>query len=219
VLIKKIIVVIALELSLFSAIQAGTAGEPTYNHPFYIGGFGGYGSTTWEGLVPTINNQNSAISISTPIEVKEGGGVWGVHTGYEFSPNFALEGSYTRYEDAEVNFDEMSIFTFDHDNLTQFVTRTETLSLMGKLMIFIPRTTLRAFSSLGVANVHRKDMLMNKWRVAPTFGGGFNYHFTEHFLGEINGNYTAGYGESQLNPTDTYFPFLYSVTLRLAYCF
>ena len=42
-------------------------------YPFYIGMLGGYGSTTWQGLVPKKANQNAAIIISTPKSVEEGG--------------------------------------------------------------------------------------------------------------------------------------------------
>ncbi|MFI4919668.1 MAG: hypothetical protein ACHP65_08950, partial [Legionellales bacterium] len=37
-----------------------------FQHPFYVGAIAGAGSTTWEGLVPSHENQNMAINISTP---------------------------------------------------------------------------------------------------------------------------------------------------------
>ena len=74
-------------------------------------------------------------------------------------------------------------------------------------MLIIPNTQMRFYSSAGAANVHREDMIVDEWRVSPTFGVGFNYHISEHLMGELAGNYTAGFGESQLNPTYTYFPF------------
>ena len=79
----------------------------------------------------------------------------------------------------------------------------------------------RIYSSIRTqsANLHREDMIVNEWRVSPTFGVGFIYPITNHIIGELAGNYTAGFGESQLNPVDTYYPFLYSVTARLAYRF
>ena len=63
---------------------------PNHHLP-YIGLIGGYGSTTWDGLVPSNRNQNIAMNMSTPIAVEEGGNVWGVLAGYEFSPHFAVE--------------------------------------------------------------------------------------------------------------------------------
>ena len=194
-------------------------GESKFLHPFYVGATGGYGSTTWAGLVPSEENQNLAISLSTPIKVNEGGGVWGFFGGYEWTPYFALEASYMRYPKATVTFDSVSLFSFSNDGLTHFATRTETVSAMGKVMLLVPNTELRVYSSLGVAGVHRDDMLASDWRPSPTFGVGFNYHLTEHLMGELGANYTAGYGESQLNPTEVYFPFLYAAFLRLAYCF
>lgn len=206
-------------LPFFSIGQAGTMADRAFKHPFYLGVVGGTGSTTWEGLVPSQENQNIALSMSTPIHVHEGGNVWGFLTGYEFTPYFALEANYLHYPDATIHFDSMSLFSFKNDGLLEFTTQTEMFSLIGKIMLIIPNSKIRVFSSAGFAEVHRKDMNKNQWRASPTFGVGFNYHLTDHFMGEFGGNYTAGFGESQLNPADSYFPFLYSVSLRLAYCF
>lgn len=190
-----------------------------YHHPFYVGALGGYGSTTWQGLVPAEQNINIALSISTPIKAVEGGFAWGFYAGYEFLPTFAVEASYMSYPDATVTFDEMSIFSFNNNNQTVFTTRTQTASFIGKVLLTIPHTSLRLYSSAGVADVFRDDMLLSESRVSPTFGAGANYRFTDRIMLEVVGNYTAGFGESRLNPADNYFPFLYSVTARLAYCF
>ena len=217
---KQLVFSLLVQLSFFSHYsQAGTAGNIKFQHPLYIGAMGGYGSTTWEGLVPTEANRNAALSLSTPINVTEGGGVWGFFAGYEFIPSFALEASYMRYPNANVTFDSLSIFSFMNEGLTKLVTHTETINVMGKVMLIIPNTSIRVYSSAGAATVHREDMLSDHWRLSPTFGVGINAHFTDHLMGELGGNYTAGFGESNLNPADSYFPFLYSVTLRLAYCF
>jgi hypothetical protein len=206
-------------LSFFTLICYGNSITPPTNHFFYLGLSGGYGSTTWEGLVPSSTNQNLAINMSTPIKVTEGGEVWGVFAGYEFIPTFAIEFNYIRYPNAQISFDPISLFSFENNDLTEFTTRTETVSLMAKVMLVIPDTFIRVYSGAGAAEVHRKDLLIDEWRLSPTFGAGLNFLFGRHFMGEIGANYTAGFGESQLNPTNTYFPFLYSVTGRLAYRF
>ena len=54
-------------------------------------------------------------------------------------------------------------------------------------------------------------------RVTPTFALGFNYNLSEHIMAELGANYTAGYGESELNPAKDYVPFLYSAFVQLAY--
>jgi hypothetical protein len=36
-------------------------------------------------------------------------------------------------------------------------------------------------------------------------------------MAEIAGSYTAGFGESELEPVYDYIPFLYAVVLRIAY--
>ena len=186
-------------------------------HPIYIGGTGGYGATTWEGLVPSPQNQNIAMKTSTPVSVTEGGTVLGFFVGYEFSSNFAIEANYMHYPSAKIFFDEDSMFAFDNDGVLELSTQTETISLMAKLMLEIPRTKCRAYSSFGVAEIHRKDNLNVNRRDSATFGLGLNYNLSEHFMAEIGGNYTAGYGESELNPAKDYVPFLYSGFLKLAY--
>lgn len=188
-------------------------------HPFYAGVAGGFGSTTWEGLVPAVNNQSAALSLSTPTGATEGGGVWGFLAGYEFTRYFAIEANYLHFPNARISFNPISLFSFLNNGMTEFITQTETINLMGKIMLALPNSSARIFSSAGAAGIHREDALYDHWHASPTFGVGLNYDISPHFMGEIAGNYTAGYGEAQLNPTDVYFPFLYSVTVRLAYRF
>ena len=215
---KKIVINWMLLLS-FSPLfcHAAATGTNIYQHPIYLGLLGGWGSTTWDGLVPSEENTNLAMNLSMPVGVREGGGVWGAFVGYEVNPFFAFEANYMHYPRATVYFDSISLFTFNSGGLVQFETHTELFNLMGKFMVHIPTTKTRVFASAGIVDLHRKDMLTNDWYVTPGFGVGVNYLVTEHVMGEIAGNYTAGYGESQLNPSVAYYPFLYSVVLRIAY--
>lgn len=189
------------------------------HHPFYVGAIAGFGSTTWQGLVPSEENQNIALMLSTPINVDEGGSAWGVLAGYEFTRFFAIEANYMHFSEANVHFDPISLFSFDHDGLEILTTQTEVVTLMGKLMVPIPHSQMKIFSGAGVAGVHRKDIVVDDWRPGPTFSVGVNYNFAEHISGEVAGNFTAGYGESQLNPADSYYPFLYSVAAHLIFRF
>ena len=213
---KRSLLLLLWASAAFSLEPADVIKDP-FRYPLYAGGTGGYGATTWGGLVPSESNQNVAISLSAPTLANEGGAVWGLFAGYEFSPYFAIEANYMRYPDATLTFDEMSLFAFDHDDRITLVTHTDTASLAAKIMLVIPRTTIRAFSSAGVAEVRRTDEINEIWRVTPTFGVGFNYNLNAHTMLEITNNYTAGYGESEINPVKDYVPFLYSVSLKLAY--
>lgn len=197
--------------------QKTMANETPQKHPFYLGAGVGYGSTTWDGIVPPEKNKNLAMSLSTPNTVQEGGVVGGIFAGYEFSRYFALETNYFRFPTAHVFFDKISLFSFMNEGMTELITHTETVNLMAKIILTIPQTSIRAFSSAGAAGIHRFDILYDHWRLSPTFGVGLNHNVTPHVMAEIAANYTAGYGESQLNPSDVYFPFLYSVLIRLAY--
>ncbi len=187
------------------------------SHAFYVGVNGGYGSTTWIGLVPELENENMVLSMSTPIDVREGGGVWGGFAGVELTPFFALEANYLSYPDATVVFDKDSFFAFENNDQTELNTKTQAISLMAKFMLTLPRTNVRAYSSLGVGGIHRDDEINNIWIAAPSFGVGLNYVFTKHVMGELAGNYMSGYGTSELNPAKDYVPFLYAAYARVAY--
>ena len=189
------------------------------HHPWYLGAMGGYGATTWQYLLPNKNNRNDATNLSTPIEVSEGGGVWGLYTGYELSNFFALEFSYLDYPTADVKFDPMSIFAFDYDERTELITQTETINLMAKFIIPVWGDQFKAFSSVGPAAIHRSDFIRDQWRATAAFNVGFMAQVTPHWKSELAVNYTAGFGQAQLNPSTTYYPFLYSGVFRLAYCF
>jgi hypothetical protein len=218
-LIKKLFAAFLTALACFNFATTAWAAEDKFSHPFYAGITGGYGSTTWFALVPSANKQNAALALSTPTNVNEGGGTWGVFAGWELMPSFAVEAAFNRYAMANIFFSRRSLFAFTHQGRTQFASNTEDVSLMGKLMIFIPRTTVRLYSSVGVAGVRRYDTLANLWRASPTFGLGLNYNFTPHVMGEFGANYTGGYGESELTPASDFVPFLYSIFMRLAYRF
>lgn len=208
---------LAFTLAMQPALSFGAAAVCTTNcHPFYFGIAAGYGSTTWEGLVPARNNQSIAMSMSTPIDVTEGGRSGGIFLGYEFIPFFALEGSYIRYPDASVNFGTDSIFFFDN-GFTSLNTSTESTSLMGKFMVVIPHTEIRAYSMAGIAVTHRWDSLNEAYRGTPTFGLGVNYNIADQVMLELAGTYTAGYGESEITPVNDYMPFLYAILFKLAY--
>jgi len=208
---------LAVTLALQPALSLGAAAVCTTDcHPFYFGVQNGYGSTTWDGLVPARNNQSIAMSMSTPIYVTEGGLAGGFFLGYELIPYFALEGSYVRYQDAVVDFGMDSIFYFDN-GYTSLNTSTQSTSVSGKFMFVIPHTEVRAFSSAGFAVTHRWDALSNSYRATPTFGAGINYNITNRVMVEFAGSYTAGYGESEITPVNDYIPFLYAALVKIAY--
>lgn len=216
---KKIIVIIICVLAFLYELPsyASELSDNKFRHPFYVGLEGGYGSTTWGHLTPL--NPDVATNLSTPTNVSEGGGVWGLFGGYEFLPQFALEANYMHYQAARLYFDPYSVFTNDYDGRTELTSRTESVSLMAKIMLIIPRSTIRAYSSVGVGVVHRYDAIKNIWRPNPAFGAGLNYNLTDHWMTEIGINYIAGYGEAELNPAKDFVPFVYSAFARLAYRF
>lgn len=212
---KKLISLLTLISAMLVSIAANASILDKYGNPFYIGLTAGWGSTTWGNLVP--KDLSAAMNLATPTHVAEGGAVAGVYAGYEFIPQFALEASYLRYPNATLYFDEMSLFSFDHNDMTKLVTRTDRYALQGKFMVLIPHTPVRAYSSFGAAEVHRNDSVVDRWRLSPIFGVGLNYNITHHIMVELGTEYVAGYGQSELDPAMHYIPFLYSAFMRLAY--
>lgn len=219
-IIIRVLVVSLSWMILFSDVSAHpnpNLSNTAQSHPLYLGVAAGLGSTVWDGLVPSARNQGPAMQTSTPVDVAEGGFVGGFVGGYEFSPFFAVEASYLRYPNAMVTFDEYSLFAYDHEGETKLYTHTETGSIMAKVMLNIPKTRLRFYSAAGVAEIHRWDMLNENLQLSPTFGVGFNYNITDHIMAEFMGSYTAGYGESEINPALDYVPFLYAGFFKLLY--
>lgn len=200
-------------------IKSGFVSAQDLQPAFYAGFAAGYGSTTWAGLVPIASKQNSAISISTPIKVKEGGLVEGIFGGYEFSPHLAVEVSYLKYPWAEIFFGEGSLFAFEHTDKTSFRSKTEVFGFMGKLLLPVSQTCFRIYSSAGVAKVYRADVLLDESNVSPSFSVGVIFNMADHLMAQFSLNYTSGYGESELEPSRSYIPFLYSAVLGLAYRF
>ncbi|MDA8561876.1 outer membrane beta-barrel protein [Gammaproteobacteria bacterium] len=188
--------------------------EYKYRHPGYLGVTCGYGATTWGYLVP--QDKNEAMNLSTPTRVSENGTLWGLYGGYELNHSFAFEASYMHYPIAKVYFDQASLFTLEN-NLGGFVTHTQAISFAGKFMIVIPRNiNFRPYSSVGIAGIHRDDFMANSWKVTPKFGVGLSYLLTDHMMMELGIDYLAGDGVSELNPAESFVPFLYSGFARLA---
>ncbi len=187
-----------------------------YKYKYYFGGLGGAGSTTWNGLVPSEKNRNDAMSISTPILVNEGGAVWGLFGGYEITPYFAIEANYMHFPQAKITFDEDSLFAFDYNGITKLTTNTQTGSVIGKVMLIIPNTSLRLYSGAGIASIWRSDEIDSEYRLTPTFAFGFTLNINERLMCELGANYTAGFGESEINPVNDFIPFLYSIYGKLA---
>lgn len=203
-----------ITLFAFLYISKVYANEYVEN-PWFVGGVLGGGSTTWKGLVPEKSKQNAAINLSTPINVEEGGLVWGVAAGVEAFKNFQLQFDYMSYPDATIYYDPDSLYALDHDGNTQFTSSTYAWSIQGKFLVPWKESNLKVFAAGGVAWVGRRDYILQDDLVSPIFGVGLNYSFVKNLMGEVAFSYTSGYGKSELNPADDFIPFLYAVFARV----
>lgn len=204
---------IGIAISTPVAFANGDA-KTTHNMAFYVGGTFGYGTTTWKYLIDKTNQDDNT---STPTRVIEGGSVWGLFTGYEFNPSFALEAQYTHFPDADIQFDKGSIYTF-MDNVTQMDSKTDAYSLAMKIMTPVFRTRVNVFAEAGAALEHRDDLLAETdTNVGAIFGAGFNANIIPNIMAEVAFQFYTGSGKSEMTPVYDYMPFLYDVTFRLAY--
>jgi len=180
-------------------------------YPIYIGAIVGWGNTNWQQMV----SQDDVTSTSTPTSAGGTGLAYGAVLGYEFEPYFALEANYMRFPDSNIELATPSVYS----PITGFVSRTREASIVGKFLVPVYHTGIRAFADVGPAYVHRKDVLADKGKLGGTFGVGMDYNLTQHFMTELSFQYYTGYGESELKPVLDYIPFLYTVNVRVAYRF
>ncbi len=61
-----------------------------------------------------------------------------------------MEVNYIRFPNARIYFDELSLFSFDHNDLTEFNTHTEAVTLVGKISTYLPNSTTRVYTSAGL---------------------------------------------------------------------
>ena len=186
-------------------------------NPWFVGGVVGYGSTTWQGLVPETSKQNAALNLSTPIDAEEGGVAWGIVGGVEAFKNFHLQLDYMHYPRATVYFDPDSLYSINNNDSTEFSSETYTWSVQGKFLVPWRDTNIKFFASGGAAWIARRDDLLKEDTASPTFGIGVNYTFNSHIMSEIAFTYTSGNGQSELNPAEHFIPFLYGVVGRVYY--
>lgn len=203
------------------------------DHPFYIGASLGYGSTDWSELVNQDPNPDNAPLVldASPDSAKDSGRDYGFFIGYTFTPNYALELSYRRFQTSYVHFNILySLYEYgDGTPIQDFYSSTYNYSLLNKF-IWNVTNSFSLFSDLGPGYTHRSDILANASngisygpssiaQIVATFGAGANYEITPHFMATVEGDYSTGWGKSELYPVDDYVPFLYSVDFKLAYRF
>ncbi|MFK3617558.1 outer membrane beta-barrel protein [Coxiella burnetii] len=186
-------------------------------HPFYIGLSLGYGSTDWSQLVAKGTPMEiPLLAVSTPISAGDRGFLYGFVAGYELQPHFAIELNYTRFPNTTVVFDP-DFYTIKP--IVSMRSFTYAYNLVGKFMAQLGESGFRGFANAGASFTHRNDLLVKGAHICPTFGVGINYVFIKRIMLEMGFQYYAGYGKAVINPGVNYVPFLYALTLKLAYRF
>lgn len=188
-----------------------------YNPYSFYAGFGlGYGDTNWDQLV---NTTNFLVELSAPDGATSGGLTQEVFAGYMVTPYFAMEARADRYAEATVHFkyfpnEEPTYGTYN------FTTNTNDYSVVGKFYVPISRKhQISAFADSGLSYTQRYDMLTHSGAFQPTFGGGFQWRFAQHWDTNFEFEYVPGVGDTTELPATDYIPFLYNIEFRVAYLF
>ena len=217
-MIQQYLIAILMGITgLACSVQA--ASDVIKDH-FYVGVLGGSGSGTWSELIMKGGPQEIS-TVSTPIDVHEGGGVWGFLTGYQFTEHYAVQLQYMRFNTARVTLAPYSDYDIDNPNELTFETNTDAFSAITKFMLPLPKALpLSVYSDFGLALVRRSDSFAHTQQAwSPTFGLGLVYTLNHHWLFDGSFDYIAGYGKSEVDPVYDYIPFLYAGTLKVSYRF
>jgi hypothetical protein len=210
-----------LLLGMFQIVKADDAPAVNpygaYNPYHFYAGFGlGYGDTNWDQLV---NTSSWLVEISAPNGATSGGMTQEVFGGYMITPYFALEARVAHYPEATVHFKAIP----DEPNpygVSNFTTNTNDYSVVGKFYVPISvRHQISAFADSGLSYTQRYDVLTNSGAYQPTFGGGFQWRFAQHWDTNFEFEYVPGVGKTSELPVTDYIPFLYNIEFRVAYLF
>jgi hypothetical protein len=179
-------------------------------HPLIIGVGTGYGNTDWQFLT----SKNPMAQLSSPDSAKDQGIAENLFLAYQFSPRFLLEASFTHFSTSFVHFVKGNIYDPNYNAFT-LKSHTQTINFSSQLSLPIQHSKFFIYSSLGASITHRNDKLNNRWHLGPLFGGGIGYEPTKKTFTEFGFDYTAGYGEAEVNPANDYIPFTYYIYFQV----
>ena|SRR3990167_3995287 len=194
----------------------------------------GYATTDWSML--NINDPSSILSESLPIGANDKGFSYGFSLGYSLNQYFSLETAYSHFSNAYITLQFYNTYTHHPGPDAQTLTsKTSAFDMSAKFTIPIPViTNMQAFSSAGVAVVHRNDNQLtifnnndptnqtfgvNTYRVGGVFGAGLIYNFSKYFFCQTSFKYYTGYGRSNDRPVEFYIPFIYKGSIMFAFRF
>lgn len=177
------------------------------DHPFYVGIQGGYGNTDWARLI----SQDDASATATPEEATGDGFAYGGLVGYQFAERLAIEADYLRFPDSDLTFLTPNIY-----NVTSLTSKTQYFSIIAKIFV-LTNSDFRIFGDMGWGKVLREDEMADISNAGVTFGVGADYSISEHWLALFSFEYTPGTGVAAENASALYVPYVYSMTLGLAY--
>lgn len=208
--------------------------ESNIDQKFYAGLNLGYANTDWSMLQVDENEMGgSQLAMSLPIGAQSDGFAYGVSLGYTVNEYFSAEATYTRFSNSKIILAAGNGYTNSpgDDNET-LISKTSAFDLSAKFTIPVPViSNMQAYSSVGIAAVHRFDDKLtvydndgptgqkfgvDTYRVGGVFGAGLIYNFSKHFFCQTAFKYYTGYGRPSAKPVQFYSPFIYMGNVMLA---
>jgi len=193
---------------IFSVMNPAFA--KTVAYPVYFGVQGGYGNTDWARLV----SQDDLSATATPSTATGDGFAYGLLTGYQLTPQIAFEANYLKFPDSDLTFITPNIY-----GISSMTSETKYYSVIAKLFV-LTNSDFRIFGDIGWGYVRRSDEMVGVISNSGlTVGLGADYSISEHWLGLFSFEDTPGTGVAAEDASALYVPYLYSLTLGLAYRF
>jgi len=194
---------------LLVAVANTSLAETTVDNPFYVGVQTGYGNTDWARLV----SQDDLSATATPVTATGDGVTYGLLAGYQVVPRIAIEAEYLHFADSHLTFMTPNVY-----NVTDVTSKTNYYALITKVFV-LTNSDFRLYGDIGAARVTSASELADNTHTGLTFGFGADYSISEHWLGIFSFEYTPGTAVAAENASAQYVPYLYSLTLGMAYRF
>ena len=223
-MIIKTLKVLLLALALMSSCAADE--QNFSNRFFYQGGIVGNADVDWSSVVST----DIATVPFNPLSADGNGVLFGLDTGYQFSPHFAVEAELINLPTSKLVFNKLT----DHVPLNAYNAENTNANMLFAAIMFkviapFPNSKFSLFADAGPAyqylhyqNNSANDLTstlhdIGTW--APTFGGGLLYRINGSWQAEASFQYAPGTGKSVGDPMHYYIPEIYAGTFKLDYIF
>ena len=187
---------------------------PAIHQQWYLGTLAGFGTTNWSKITTTdITLQNSL-----PSHAKDTGLTWGILIGDNINQHYGIEFRYQHYKNSAISFADYNEYAPPPyaNNAFTMISKSYNIALLGKLQAQ-PKSYLNIYSLIGLSYTHRSDRLANIGGLGGFFGAGFTFSICKQWALGPEFDFVTGNEKVTLYPSETYLPFLTSLSVKLIY--